>query len=80
MDITELTHVLGWCSLINYTLLLLWFLIFSLAHDWLFRMHSRWFVLTVGQFDVINYAGIGLYKLLVFVFNLVPYLALRFIN
>lgn len=79
MNYIELANLLGWCALINYSLLLLWFFVFSLAHDWLFRLHSRWFSLTVGQFDLINYGGVGLYKLLIFVFNLAPYLALRFI-
>jgi len=39
--------------------------------------HQKWFDLSVQQFDVVNYCGMGLFKMFIFVFNLVPYLALR---
>ena len=28
---------------INYAILIVWFSVFVFAHDWLYRMHSRWF-------------------------------------
>jgi len=52
----------------------------ALAHDWTWRLHSRWFNLSVERFDAIHYAGIAYFKLTVFVFNLVPYLALRIVT
>ncbi len=76
MKVNELMAFLGWCLVLNYSLLLIWFLLFSLAHDWLHNLHSKWFKLTAQQFDLANYCAIGLFKLLVFVFNLAPYLAL----
>ena len=38
MTLELIRNVLGWCALINYGILLLWFLIFSLAHDWLWLL------------------------------------------
>jgi len=43
-------------------------------------MHGKWFELTEQQFDVINYCGMGFFKLFIFVFNLAPYIALRIID
>ena len=65
-----------WCVLINYGVLLLWFLVFVFAHDWMLRLHSRWFRLSPERFDGIHYAGMAVYKIGILLFNLVPWLAL----
>lgn len=54
MTLELIRNVLGWCALINYGILLLWFLIFSLAHDWLHGLHGRWFTLSGENFDAIH--------------------------
>jgi hypothetical protein len=77
MIFETLRDVLGWCTIINFSILLWWFLFFSLAHDWLYRLHGRWFKLPVERFDAIHYAGMAFFKISIFLFNLVPYLALR---
>lgn len=76
MSVEMLRDLLGWSALVNYLVLLWWFVAFVYAHDLVYRIHTRWFTLTPEQFDAIHYGGIGLYKLLVFVFNLVPFLVL----
>ena len=76
MTIELVREILGWCAIINLGLLLWWFLFLSLAYDWTYRMHSRWFELTVEQFNSIHYAGMLLFKIAIFFFNLVPYFAL----
>jgi hypothetical protein len=64
------------CTLINYPILILWALLMFLPHGWLHRLCTRWYRISPEQFDTISFAGIMLYKLLIFVFNLVPYFAL----
>ncbi len=64
-----------WCTVINYGLLLLWFLVFTLAHNWHFRLSSKWFRMSVEQYDLVNFGGIAIFKIVVILFNLVPYLA-----
>lgn len=71
--------VLGWCTLINLGVLLWWFFFFTVAHNWTYRLHTKWFKLSVEQFDAVHYAGMAYFKLTVFAFNLVPYLALRIV-
>jgi hypothetical protein len=68
-----------WCAVVNYAVLLLWFFAFVFAHDWLYRLHARWFQLSVTQFDAIHYSGMALYKISTLVLNVAPYIAVRVI-
>ncbi len=80
MTLETVRSVLAWCSLIDIVFLICWFLFFTLAHDWTYRYHNKWFKLSVETFDTIHYAGMGLFKIGIFLFNLVPYFALRIVG
>jgi hypothetical protein len=77
MNIETVRRVLLWCTIINYGILLVWFFVFMLAHAWLYQFHSRWFRLSVEQFDMLHYAGMSIFKIGIILLNLVPYIALR---
>jgi len=79
MSIDTIGELLGWCTIINYSLLILWFLFFVLAHDFLFKLHGKWFNLTVERFDAMHYVGMAVFKVFIFVFNLTPYLAIQLV-
>ena len=64
-----------WCSIINGSLLILFFLISTFAGDWIYRMHSKLFPMSRQTFNVVIYSAIGIYKLFFIMFNLVPYIA-----
>jgi len=74
-----LKDFLLWCTILNYLVLLLWFVVFSLAHDWIFKLHGRWFRLTAAQFDALHYGGMTVYKVGILLLNLVPYVALTIV-
>ena len=76
MSIDALREYLGWCIVINYGVLIVWFVLFAGARDWVHRLHEHWFRLTREQFDTVRYAGMGLFKLGIFRFDLAPYVAL----
>ena len=80
MDLVSIRAFFAWCAVINIGLLLWWLVFVVFAHDWTYRMHSKWFKLSVQQFDACHYGGMGLFKLGIFMFNLVPYFALRIIG
>lgn len=80
MTVDILLGVLGWSAVINIGLLLWWFLWILFAHDFVYRIHSKWFKIPVEKFDAIHYAGMAFYKITIIVFNIVPYLALRIIT
>ena len=76
MDLHVVRDVLLWCTVINYGVLLCWFLVFIFAHDWMLRLHSRWFRMPLEQFDRIHYVAMAIYKMGIILLNLVPYVAL----
>ena len=80
MTVEIIRDILGWCSVINVGLLLWWLLIFTMAHDWIYKMHGKWFKLSVERFDTIHYAGMAFFKICIFLFNIVPHLALRIVG
>lgn len=80
MSIELIRDTLLWCTVINYGLLFFWALFFIIAHDWMYRLHGRWFRLSVEQFDALHYAGMAIYKIGIFLFNLVPYIALHIVG
>ena len=76
MTIDVARSFLLWCTIINYGVLLVWFLVFVFAHDGIERVHGRWFRLSREQFDALHYGGMSIYKLGIILFNLVPLAAL----
>lgn len=70
-------EVLGWSTLLNWGVLALWFGTLLVAHDGLQALHGRWFSIDPERFDEIHYGMMGMYKILILLLNLVPYLALR---
>jgi hypothetical protein len=80
MGIESVRDMLLWCTIINYAVLVVWFLVFKQAHGWLFRLHAQWFRVSEEQFDSLHYTGMMVYKIGVLLLNLVPYLALRIVG
>ncbi|MBB4867925.1 hypothetical protein HNP46_006844 [Pseudomonas nitritireducens] len=80
MPLPELKPFLLYCTLINYFILLIWFAAFTLAHDFIYRLHRRWFDLPVATFDAIHYGGMAVYKIGVLLLNLAPLLALSLLS
>ncbi|UNK49816.1 hypothetical protein MNR01_01910 [Lysobacter sp. S4-A87] len=76
MAMNEIKDFLLWCACINYAVLLVWFILYVLARDWLYSMHGRWFRLSVEGFDAIHYSGMAIYKIGILLLNLVPFAAL----
>lgn len=75
MDLSTLRDVLVWSLIINYAILLVWFVMFSLAHDAVYRLHTRWFRLSRESFDALNYGGMAVYKIGVLLLNVAPLVA-----
>ena len=72
--------VLAWCTLINMIALFVWVIFMSVAHDWVYRVHSWFFNITVEQFNAIMYGGLVAFKMGWMLFNLAPYLAMRIVG
>jgi hypothetical protein len=79
MNIDTLTSVLGWITLLNIGLLLVWWLLLLFAKEWIFNMHRHWFSLTNSQFNEIHYQLYGQYKLATLLLFITPYLSLKIV-
>ncbi len=82
MNIEILKLFFMWCTILNVALLVLSFLVvsFGFGRDFVYRMHSKWFPMPRETFNAVIYAVIGVYKIFVFVFNIVPWIALTIIG
>jgi hypothetical protein len=80
MDIQTLTAFFMWCTIINGGLLVLWSTIYLLAPDLVYRMQRKWFPFPRETFNLVFYSFLGLFKIFILVFNVVPYIALLIIG
>ncbi len=77
MTVEIMLRFLGWSSVFNIVILLIWVGWIILFHDYIFKMHGKWFRLNKEDFGALHYKGLTFYKILILVFNVVPYLVLR---
>jgi len=77
MTVELFRGTLAWSAVLNMGILLWWFLFITLAHDWVYKIHSKFYKIPIESFDAIHYAGMAFYKICIFAFFIVPYLALR---
>ncbi len=80
MNLKTIRRTLLWCTLINFILVIVWFLAVWLGHDWMYDFNRNWSRVSVEEFDAVNYAGIALYKLGNLLFCLVPCVALYLVR
>lgn len=80
MDIQILTRFFMWCTIINALLMTFWFALYVFASDLVYRTQCRWFDISRETFGVLFYSFLGFFKIVVIVFNLVPYVALLIIG
>lgn len=80
MDIQSLTTFFMWCTIMNGGLLLLWIACCVFAPDSVYRTQNKWFPIPRETFNVVIYSFIALFKIMLIVFNFVPYVALLIIG
>lgn len=80
MDLATLTAFFMWCTIINGGLLLLWTVMMIAAPDLVFRTQRRWFPMPRETFTLFMYGFLGLFKIVVLVFCVIPYVALLIVG
>lgn len=76
MDIHTLTEFFMWCTIINFGFLIFSTLAFLAAPNLIYRVQTHWIPITRQNFDLVFFSFIGIYKIFIVVFALVPWLAL----
>lgn len=79
MTVQFWTDFFCWCSIINFSILILWSLGFVFAKNFIYQIHGKIFSISLEQFNYLNYMLMGIFKLLVFLFNIIPFIALKLI-
>lgn len=77
MTLETLAAFLGWCTLINMGMLIFASLAMVSMRQTMMKMHGSMFGLDDTDLARAYFQYLAQYKILVFVFNLMPYLALR---
>ena len=80
MDMTQLTAVFGWMLVINlviYTWAALWIIF---ARDWITKIQARIMGVPEEDWSRLYTDYLSHYKIVLIVFNLAPYLALRIVG
>ena len=65
-----------WCTIVNYGLLMFWSLFYIFWPKAMARLLEKGLQKKVQNFDSLNIWGLTFYKILIIVFNLVPWISL----
>lgn len=80
MDLDQVTQVFMWMTIVNVGVLVLSTVVTMALMKTMCRTHARMFGIKEEQVAAAAYGYLGAYRLLVLVFNIVPYLALLLIG
>ena len=80
MDIKKATSFFMWCTIINGALLVFSLIIGVSGLDWAYATQGKLFPISREFFNMAYYSFLGLYKMIWFIFNVVPFLALLIIR
>jgi len=69
-----------WMTIINFTIITFYFVLFVSAKSFIYKTQSRLFKMTKEKMDSRLYKILAYYKVATIAFNLVPYIALKIID
>jgi hypothetical protein len=79
MSTETVRGMLLWSAILNSVFLAFWGLLHFYARD-LMHQIARWWRLSPEQFDAFNFGGILLYKMGIWLFNIMPCVALYIVK
>ena len=80
MNIDQITELFKWMTIINVVVLILSSVLVMALKKVIWRIHGRIFGITEDKVAAMAYGYLGVYRLLVLVFNIVPYVSLVIIK
>lgn len=79
MNIETLTALFGWMTAINIFILLFTTLAIIVMRERIVKIHALMFGVAESELTPVYFRYLANYKLMILIFNLVPYIALNFI-
>jgi hypothetical protein len=80
MTIDILCSFFMWCTIINSGFLLLWTAFFALSPDFIYNLQSKFIPLPREKYNSNIFLFVAIFKAIVIVFNLVPFLVLMILS
>jgi len=80
MHLELLISVLGWCAVINFSILVFWAAFIMFAADLTINLQQRFFDLDKNSILKYNYLLMGFFKLLTLMFFVVPWSVLHLLS
>ena len=77
MNIKCLKCFFLWCTIINFSLFFISFLMYHLCKKFIYKTFNRWYDISEDYFKKSYFAALIFFKILIIVFNFTPYLALE---
>lgn len=76
MNLESIRKVIGWSAVYNMALLLFFAIVFLVAKDWIFGIWGYFFEVSPEQYELFMLYVMAFWKILVFVFFIIPYFAI----
>ena len=80
MNIEMLSQFFLWCSIINLGASLLVFIVVTIGKKKVYKIHSKLFNVSEEKAAEAIYSSMINYKTIIFVFNIIPYIAIQIIK
>ena len=77
MDLNKLRTFLGWCCVLNFGLLFVMSLFLLFGIESIYNIQANFLYVERESYNEMWFLTIGVWKIMVLVFNLIPYIALR---
>ncbi len=76
MTLDQLTELFKWMTIINIGIFISSSLLSMVLRKIVCKMHGKLFGIDEGKVSIVLYGYLGVYRIFVIVFNIVPYLSL----
>ena len=80
MNLDQLTELFKWMSIINICILVLTSVLIMLLKNIMYKLHGKLFEIKQDNVALVSYQYLGMYKILILVFNITPYISLLLIK
>ncbi len=79
ITIENLRQIFLWMTIINFGILIFYFILLVSAKGFIYKLHGKWFNIKKEKMSSALYKVMAFYKIAIIIFNLVPYIALSII-
>ncbi|MBK1791204.1 DUF6868 family protein [Persicirhabdus sediminis] len=80
MSIPLLTDFFMWTTILGFWLLMFSTAAFVIGKKSIYRIHRKWFDISPSNYDMLIFAYLAIFKVLLIIFSLIPYLTLLIIG